>query len=257
MKMNPTQLVEAETQKMLGRLHKLGLPLKTRRRFTPTADVTKALREAGISAADAQTLIEGAQHERDFLAGVESAVRFRADLPPRVSAALDTLQEQVGTGIEPATDGAMIPPTDWTMSAPGTFTHTKLAGHKLMVDGNGTDWRHHLPNGQIAKRGTGAASLAEYAKTIGRENREALDRVLARVRGGNREPAPPAAMALAESRLTRVVEHGSVAAHAAVARLRGERGPLPAHKLIESLRSRGQSAPAGDLHERLRKAVAR
>src|SRR5437016_2353504 len=104
--MTSLQLCEAETANILKRLRASGRTLRTKRRtFTPSADATRALREAGVSAADAQTLIEGAQHERDYLAGVEGAVRFRADLPPRVSAALDVLQEDVGDGRSETADG--------------------------------------------------------------------------------------------------------------------------------------------------------
>ena len=76
------------------------------------------------------------------------------------------LREQVGDGA--SADGGMIPPTQYgwteTPSTPGTFTHAKGPGHRIMVHASG--WTHRGPDGKILKSGKDQASLTEYAKTI-------------------------------------------------------------------------------------------
>jgi hypothetical protein len=226
--MNDREMVLEETRRILARLPR---PLKKRRRFTPSEATAKALRESGIPEKDIVTLIEGHRHELAFVAGAEGSARFRAELPDAVDRALQTFQEQVSSDV--SAGSALTPPTDWTEASTGTFTHAKAPGHKLMVDGQA--WRHHLPNGQIAKRGTGAKSLSEYAKTItvgdtgnsgaADPNSESLSDVLNRIRGVG--PAVPAGL------------------HA---------------RLAEALTRTVQAAPASsgeDLHSRLRAAVTR
>lgn len=164
-------------------------PGKRRRRTTPSAASaasTRALRESGISEQDIAVLIEGHAHEAAYARSCLPA------LPESIDRALATLQETTGDGA--SADAAMIPGYGWTAhpTTAGSYVHAKAPGHKLMLDGTG--WRHHLPSGQIAKRGSGQQSLTEYAKTVvdwgGSQNAsEALD-VVARIRARELGEAP-------------------------------------------------------------------
>jgi hypothetical protein len=257
--MTEREMVLEETRRILARSPR---PKKKRHRVAaPSAATSRALAEAGVSARDLEILQEGHRREVEFCSGVTAPASLRATLRPEVDHALGLLMEEAGA-VGDGTSGSLTMPTGWSESAPGCHTCAKARGHRIMVDGQ--NWRHHTPDGRIAKGGTGAASLAEYARTIpgdwgGSQNAsEALDLALSRIRHGERGPAE--VLAFAESRLAeRPVERGSVEAHRIAAeRLRGDRAPVAAHRLIEAIRARaGQTAPTGDLHAKLRRGVTR
>jgi len=155
----------------------------------------KALREAGLSEHDIQILTEGHERELAFVNGVEAPARTRAELPPRIDRALVQFQEAVDSTVTSSSASTLAAPDGWEQVSTGTLAHPSMPGHKLMVDGQ--NWRHHTPDGRIAKRGTGAASLSEYAKSIpgdwgGSQNAsESLADVLNRVRRGGAPAIPP------------------------------------------------------------------
>jgi len=241
--MTSLELHEAETTSILRRLRASGRTLKKKKRPPVTSAATaKALREGGLSEKDITTLIEGAEHERNFLAGVEGAVRFRADLPPRVSAALDVLQEQVSSGVGP--DTAMIPPTQygWTgADPPGTFTHRE---HGTLHTSAGK-WTRRDKAGVIRGSGTTQESLTAHLKAVNGGGSpaasEGLEDILTRIRNdGSRDTVPPEARVMAEERL-RPRGPDLTAAHAVAAeRLQGRSHRIPAEavRLVEEIRAR-------------------
>jgi hypothetical protein len=197
---------------------------KRRPAVTPDSVMTQSLREAGFSAADARLLVEGHQHEVRAAADWGAAPGFRRpEMDPVKARALDLLQEQVGSNI--SAPSVMAAPTGWEEAAAGIFTHKRLAGHKVMTDGEA--WSHRGPDGRIIKRGSGQQSLHEYAKTIpgdfgGSQNAtEALD-VVARIRARELSESP--------------------------------RPPAGAARLMEAVRNResGRSAPVAESREDLR-----
>lgn len=215
--MTEREMVLQETARILSRLPR---PLKKSRALRAGRTVLEAAIEG-----DLRCLAEcsGEPLRRPALpADVERTIR---------EAEAHVLNEQVGSGA--SADGGMIPPTQygWTESpsTPGTFTHSKAPGHKLMVDGQ--DWRHHGADGRIIRRGSGQQSLTEYAKTIPGDwggspaASESVDEVVARIRRGGAPVVP-------EGLHTRLAE--------------------------ALVRTAGRTSPgSGDLHERLRRAVTR
>jgi hypothetical protein len=211
--MTMIELAEAERGAILKRLR--GRPLKKKRRVIPDAVTTQALREAGISERDAQTLIEGAEHERRFLAET-GAVHFRPEIPDRVSDALGVLQEQVSSDVS-----SLALPVGWTertaRQATGhrTFLHEDHGSVHVSTDGG--KWSHHDSAGVIRGSGVTPGSLTDYLRGLKATGdmggnspaadgtdaaaAESLDVILARVRSGGRDTVPAAAHALVEARL--------------------------------------------------------
>jgi hypothetical protein len=276
--MTMIELAEAERGAILKRLR--GRPLKKKRRVIPDAVTTQALREAGISERDAQTLIEGAEHERRFLAET-GAVHFRPEIPDRVSDALGVLQEQVSSDVS-----SLALPVGWTERTARQATGHRTFLHEdhgsLHVSTDGGKWSHHDAAGVIRGSGVTPGSLTDYLRGLKATGdrggntsasdaasasgsdaaAESLDTILARVRGG-RDTVPAAAHRLIESRVRPRAPDLS-AAHALVReRLdRREAVPVEAHNLVESLRRSGRlgsgsGSGSPDLHTRLRAALAR
>jgi hypothetical protein len=261
--MTMLELAEAERRNIVRRLGKL--PKKKKRHaFTPSAATAKALREGGVAEKDITALIEGAQHERNFLAGVEGAVRFRAEIPARVSAALDVLQEQMSSGA--SADGGMMPPTQygWTESAPGDYAHS--AHGSLQVRGG--RFTHRDRNGVI--RGSGnQEAMDAYVRGLKAVDvggspaaSEGLEDILTRVRnGGTSDTVPAAARTMVEARL-RPSGPDLTAAHAVAAERLGRSPRIPAEavRLVEEIRAREAgrtiTASGDDLHAKMRGMLA-
>jgi hypothetical protein len=206
---------------------------KKKTSYDPTTPTAKALRESGISEQDVQMLIEGTQHEADYIRGTEGAARHRSEIPAAVDRALRVFQETTGDGAAPDAGSMpeMAPPTSygWKKTTATTAAH-EGKGHVMHVTG-GAWVRRDSATGKILASGRGAKSVGEHVKEVDglgdTENAaESLTNILNRVRGLR----PPVAV------------------------------PAGTHqRLAEAFTRTVRSAPTtgGDLHTRLRAAVVR
>ncbi len=268
------QLAEAERAAIIRRAGGLArLKKRTPRGFTPTPRTTRALREAGMTAADAALLVEGDQHERGYVAEMDTPGRLRVpDLPDAVAHALATLQETTGDGADNTGQLTMPPMTGWTSEGDGASTYAH-AQHGRLKLGAGRWTRHHATTGRILASGTTQESLGNHLRGLVGDtgnagaadaNAEALADLVARVRGVARDTVPAAARTMVEERLTPRGPDLS-ATHALVRERMNYREAVPveARNLVEALRKSGRlpsgagSGATDDVHARARAAAAR